>query len=224
VTPGAPPPTAPTSPAPPAAPLALRHELARKSIHLTSATAPAAYALGVPAGPALAILLGLAATALAVELARHRSAAVRSAFTRLFGPVLREHEHGALSGATWMLLAFALAVALYPRPVAVAAMWGVSVGDAAAAVIGRWSAAYRRSVAGRKTIAGTTACFVATLAGALLLAHLPPLPATTVAVAAAAAERATVPWFDDNLRIVVAVGAAWALLSALGITGIMAIA
>jgi dolichol kinase len=213
VSPGAPPPAPTTS-----APLALRHELARKSIHLTSATAPAAYALGVPAGVALAILLALAATALGVELARHRSTAVRIAFTRLFGPILRGHEHEALSGATWMLLAFALAVAAFPRPVAVTAMWAVSIGDATAAIAGRALAARRRTPPGGKTLAGTIACFVTTLAGALLLAHLAPLPAITLAAAAAAAERAPFARLDDNLRIVLGVGAAWILLRAIGVS------
>jgi len=196
-------------------PLALRHELARKSIHLTSAIAPAAYALGVPAGVATLTLSALAGTALLVELARHRSTTVRLAFGRLFGPILRGHEHEALTGATWMLLAFALAVALLPRPVAVVAMWGVSVGDAAAAVIGRWSAARRRTRGGGKTLAGTSACFVATLAGAFLLAHLSLPRAAALAAVAALAERAPLRWIDDNLRIVLAIGIADALLTVL---------
>lgn len=221
MTPRAPASDHPTPPAP-SAPLALRHELARKSIHITSATAPVAYALGVPAGVMLSALLSLAAIALGVELARHRSVAVRTAFTRLFGPILRGHEHDALSGATWMLLAFALAAAVYPRPIAVTAMWAVSIGDAAAAIVGRTAAARRRTPSAGKTIVGSIACFVATLAGALLVAHLPPLPAATLALAAAAAERLPIPGLDDNLRIVLGVGAAWFLLATLGVSRALA--
>ena len=46
---------------------------------------------------------------------------------------------GALLPAAlpWLLLAFALVTWLCPRPTAIAAMWAVSVGDAAAAVVGR---------------------------------------------------------------------------------------
>ena len=71
-------PSAPRSPlpippvsSPPAAPdrpptLALRHELARKALHLTSATVPVAYALGAPRDLLLALLGVLVLVALLV--------------------------------------------------------------------------------------------------------------------------------------------------------------
>ena len=130
--------------APPPAELTLGRELARKALHLSSASAPLAYAAGVPRAWMLVGLGALAAVALVVEVARARSARARHHFTRYTGALLREHEHQALSGATWMLVAYLLAVAAYPRAFAVAAMWGVGVGDAAAAVVGRWWSARRR--------------------------------------------------------------------------------
>ena len=52
-------------------PLALRHELARKALHLTSATVPVAYASGLIARRWLAaFVLALLGVALAVELGR----------------------------------------------------------------------------------------------------------------------------------------------------------
>lgn len=174
----------------------------------------------------LAGLGALVAVALVVELARARSARARHHFTRYTGALLREHEHRAWSGATWMLGAYLIAVVAYPRPFAVAAMWAVGVGDAAAAVVGRWWGERRRARAtasaaargaapapGAKTYAGTVACFAATLAGARLVAGLPLAPALLAAALAALAERPRAP-FDDNLRIVLAVGVA-ALVTAL---------
>jgi dolichol kinase len=160
-------------------------------------------------------LAALVIVALGVEVARARSARARHHFTRYTGALLREHEHQAWSGATWLLAAYLLAVLLYPRPFAIAAMWAVGVGDATAAVVGRWWGERRRARAvasgaaagamGAKTYAGTATCFVAALAGARLVAGLPLAAACAVAAAAALAERPRRP-LDDNLRIVLAVG------------------
>ena len=189
---------------------ALRRELARKALHVSSATVPLLYAAGAPRGVVLGILLPLGLVAAAVEVARVRSERARERFLRATGVLLREHEHHRLSGATWMLVAFTAAVATYPRAVAVAAMWGVSVGDAGAAVVGRFVAHRRRrssrGVPGGKTVAGSAACFALTLAGALAVARLPAGEGVVAALAATLAERPSRP-FDDNLRIVAAVGA-----------------
>ena len=189
--------------------MTLGRELARKALHLLSAVAPLAYAAGAPRRWVVAALAALAAVALVVEVGRARSARARHHFTRYTGALLRAHEHERWSGATWMLVAYLLAAAAYPRAYAIAAMWAVGVGDASAAVVGRWWGARRRGgagAAGAKTYAGTLACFVAALAGALWVAGLPPAAALTAALLAALAERPRAP-LDDNLRIVLAVGA-----------------
>ena len=118
--------------------VSLQRELARKLLHVSTAIVPVAYAAGTPRDVVGIALGALAAVALAVELAR-RSTRGAAHFTRATGTLLREHEHaGAWAGATWLLLAFLLAVVAVPRAVAVAAMLGVSLGDAAGAVVGRW--------------------------------------------------------------------------------------
>lgn len=113
-----------------------------------------------------------------------------------------------------MLLAFIAVVAIAPRGAAIAAMWAVSVGDAAAAVVGR-TLAHRREVRAvargetftpraRKSVAGSAACFVATLLGAVWLAGLGPAVSVAAALAATLAEWPRVP-LDDNLRVAGAV-------------------
>lgn len=186
--------------------LALRHELARKALHLTSATVPVAYALGVAREPLLALLGVLVLVALLVELTRRRVALVRRAFVRATEPLLRAHEHEGLAGATWMLVAFALAVWLLPRSTAIAATWAVAVGDASAAIVGR-SVGRVRFGAGGKSLEGTLACLVATSLGAAFVAQLGPAAAIAAGVAAAAAELPGRP-LDDNLRVAAAVALA----------------
>lgn len=117
--------------------IGLRQEFARKAIHLTSASVPLAYAAGAPRAFLAEGLCLLFAVALLVEVGRARVPAVRRRFEGLTGSLLRAHERHRWAGATWMLLAFALAVVLLPRAVAIAAMWAVAVGDASAAIVGR---------------------------------------------------------------------------------------
>ena len=188
--------------------LTLGAEAQRKALHLLSAVVPLALAAGVPREPIAWGLGALLAAAVAVELGRARIAPVRTRFLRLTSHLLRDHEHEGWSGASWMLGAQLLAVLLFPRAAAIAALWAVSVGDAVAALVGR--AAGRHRLASGKSVEGTAACFVATLAGAAWLAGLGPGAALTAAAAAAAAELPSRP-LDDNLRIVLATGAAISL-------------
>ena len=185
-------------------PATLRHELARKSIHVATVVVPIAYARGLSREVVLAGLGFLLLVALLVEVARVRSARVGATFTRAVGAMLREHERLRWSGATWMLLAFVLAALLFPRDAAVAAMCAVSLGDAAAAVVGR--AVGRVRLVHGKTLEGAAACAVATAAAAALVAGLPLGACVAGGVAAAAAELPARP-FDDNVRVALATGA-----------------
>ncbi len=209
-------------------PATLRHELARKAIHLASSAVPVAYAAGL-ARPVLLAALGAAgAVALGVETARRRSARARAAFDGAVGPLLRAHERDRWSGATWMCAAYALAVLIFPRREAVAAMLAVAVGDAAAAVVGRVAAARRErrtpadaaagvapaAGAGAKTWEGSAACAAATTLAALVVARLPAAGALAAGAAAALAERPRGP-LDDNVRVAAAAGAAAWLAHAL---------
>ena len=195
----------------------LRVELARKAIHVASTTIPVAYALGLPRPRLLALLAALGVVAVVVELSRARSERVRALFVGAVGALLREHEHRAWSGASWLLAAYALSALLFPRAVAVAAMLAAGLGDAAAAVVGR-SVAVARARRGAaaaatrgKTLAGSVACAVVTFAAALLVAALPPLGAVAAGLAASVAERwdaGPLRAIDDNVRVVLAAGGA----------------
>lgn len=191
--------------APADVPLALRHELARKALHLTSAAVPVVYASGLIARRWLAALvLLLLGVALAVELGRARSERLREHFTRATGALLRTHEHHRWSGATWLLAAFAAAILLFPSAVAVAAMWAVSIGDAGAAIVGRSVGRLRVAALG-KTLEGSVACAALTFVGARFVARLDVGACVVAAIAAALAEAPRRP-LDDNVRVALAVG------------------
>ncbi|HEX6057422.1 MAG TPA: hypothetical protein VFZ11_00295 [Gemmatimonadaceae bacterium] len=186
----------------------MRAEAQRKAIHLLAAAVPIGLAAGVPRDVVAWGLAALLAIAIVVELARMRVAPVRVLFLRLTSHLLRDHEHAGWSGASWMLAAHLLAVLLFPPATAIAALWAVATGDAAAALVGR--AAGRHRIASGKSFEGTAACFLVSLAGALWLARLPFGAALVGAGAAALAEMPSRP-LDDNLRIVLATGIAISL-------------
>jgi dolichol kinase len=148
------------------------------------------------------ILTFALAAALAVEVARYQSARARTVFHSRFGVLLREHEQHGASGATWLVVALLVAVLFFPRDVAIATMCAVSLGDAAAAIIGRALAA---PAVHRKSFGGSVACFAASAISARVIADFAWTETLIVGLIAALAERPRRP-MDDNLRIALAVG------------------
>ena len=205
-----PPEVAATGPAAPAdavahvPPLSLRHELARKAIHVSSVAVPVAYAAGLPRAVVAGVLLVLLVAALLVELARARSARAGALFTRATGALLRAHEQRRISGATWLLAAFLGSALAFPRDVAIAAMCSVALGDAAAAVVGRWLG--RRRLGARKSLEGSAACLAVVYLAARAVAGLGVGESVLAALCATLAEWPEGP-LDDNVRMAGATGA-----------------
>lgn len=187
-------------------PSLLRHELARKAIHLTSVVFPIVYAAGIERRTLLTVLAVAAVVALVIEFARARHERTRQAFARATGPLLREHEHHRLSGATWLVLSLLGAVALFPKDVAIAAMWAAAAGDAVAAIFGRAFGRFRIGAMG-KSVEGSAACFFVVLIGSSTIAHLSLGESIVSAITSAGAEFPSRPW-DDNVRIAALTGSA----------------
>lgn len=185
-------------------------EAARKTIHLLAGSLPLIYAQGVARGTILGLLWSVSVVALATEWARRAWPDVRASFDRRMGPMLREHEHRAITGATWLALASLSAVLFLPASPAIAVLWCTAVADPVAGIVGRaWRKRARpgaRAVSG-KTPAGSFACAVAAFAGAWVIADLAPGRALVVALAATLAERYPGP-FDDNITVAVGVALA----------------
>lgn len=187
----------------------LRREAWRKAIHVASIALPLAV-WWLPRGWALALLFGAAGTALLVEVLRARVRPLRRLFLRRTRPLLRPRERRGLTGATYMAVAYALALLLFPMPIAVLAMLYNGLGDAAAALVGRrWG---RHRVRSGKSWEGTGAAAAVNLAAGLLVPGIGPLAAAGGALAAALLELADPPP-DDNPWVTLGGGAVvWALL------------
>ena len=178
-------------------------ELPRKTLHLTTASIPVGLWLGIPQQAIAAVLVALFGVACLVELTRRRSSAFADRFTSAVGGMLRPHEvRNGITGATWLLAAFALTLLVAPRAAAIAATWAGAVGDALAAIVGsswsRW-----RGITG-KTHAGSVACAVVAALGAFGLAGFGLAAAAALGVLAALVERPAVD-VDDNVRVTLAV-------------------
>jgi dolichol kinase len=205
------------APPPAAARPKLRRELARKAFHVSSTLLPLLVWLA-PRWLSLAVLLPTAAVAVAVDWTRLRWRTPRYWFLRYTRRMLRHHERRSFAGATYMAVAYAAAVLLFPRPVAVMAMLFNGLGDAAAALVGkRWG---RRRTAWGKSWEGFGAGLAVNLTVAAVVSTLAPsLPFAAAAAGAAAA--ATLEFLDlpvdDNVRVTLG-GAtvAWAAMLLVG--------
>jgi dolichol kinase len=187
-------------------------EAARKLIHFGAVVWPIAWAYGwLTTGQMRLVAAALFAGAVTVELLRRASPRARERFDRLFGRLLRPHEHRAITGATWGAFAMLVVALALPAPSAQAALWAAAAGDGAGAVVGRlWQRARSRRTE-RKTIAGSIGVLVATALGVWWLVDASPAIAVAVGAAAAIAEHPRGP-VDDNLRVTFAAGlAAWGL-------------
>ncbi|HEU0015528.1 MAG TPA: hypothetical protein VFQ45_17765 [Longimicrobium sp.] len=198
----------------------MRREAARKAIHLSSAVIPLLVWV-LPRPLAVLLLVPVALAAVVIDTARMRMRAFRYIFLRWTRTLLRHHERHGFAGATWMVIAYAAVLLLFPKAIAVAAMLFNGLGDAAAALVGKrwgrhrtaWGKSWEGFAAGLATNVGV-AIAVSALDGGLPLAA-----GLFGAAAAAAVEFADLP-LDDNLRVTVGGALAIALAAAvLGIAG-----
>lgn len=170
-------------------------------LHTAFVALPLGYALGlIPRGPMRGAAVVLAALFVGGDAARLVSPAWNRRVFGAFARLLRERERDRLTGASYSLLALAVAVWAFPPAVVGAAFLYHSVGDTAAGWVGRrWGRGRWRG----KSVEGSAA-----LLGAGSLTAWPfvgAVPAVAGAAAAAAVELA-LP-IDDNLSVPLVGGA-----------------
>lgn len=112
------------------------HEVIRKVIHLSSSLLPLAYWFLFEREVILQIVIFLAVGFLLAEFLRLRSSSVEKIFMSVFGSALRRHEKEKLTGATYVFTGSVLAIFLFPKEIAVAALLILSISDTLAALVG----------------------------------------------------------------------------------------
>lgn len=156
----------------------------------------------------------LAAGGIGLDLVRFRVGWLNRLFTRWMAPLLKADEASHITGATYMVIAALLVFLFYGKEVAIPAMFFLSLGDPAAALIGRRMPGPR--ILGKSPLG--TAAFIgvgAGAAGSLIAANaIDHHWAIWVGAAVAGvAELASIPP-DDNLSVPLLAGTAMHFLGA----------
>ena len=187
-------------------------ELLRKGTHMGALIIPASYYwFDFSRQQMLAFIIPATIITILIDIARLRQWPFWNRFASIvIGPMIRPHEEsGDFTGATYILGTFCACVALFDKPIAVAALAFIIVGDTFAALIGR---RFGRHFFGRKSLEGSLAC----LAGTLLVAGLTPQLSFTVAAfgaVVAAITEALSGRIDDNVTVPLISGTMMTLLT-----------
>jgi dolichol kinase len=188
-------------------------EISRKLIHLSGSVATALLVLLAPPRQARGLLLGAAATAVLIEIARTLSPGINALFVRTVGSMLRYRERQGLTGATTMAIGFVATTFTVPPALAAAAILMSGTGDAAGALVGRRFGKFR--LLNGKSLEGSIACLGAAFGTALLVPGISPLMASAAALVTATLEL-TVSRVDDNLFLPLAAALTLRALAGIG--------
>jgi dolichol kinase len=181
--------------------ISFNQELVRKATHMGALVVPGVYYfLGVGRAEMLWVMIPIAVTMILLDISRLRDWFFWNRFGAFFiGKIIRGHEqHGDFTGASYILLAFCSTIALFDKPIAIAAMAFIIVGDSFAAIVGRKFGHHR--FRGGKSYEGSLACLV----GTLIVAALVPSISMQIGVLGAVIATITeaVPWsIDDNVTV-----------------------
>lgn len=191
--------------------ISLFYELIRKLTHLGALVIPGSYyLLGLRKPVMLWIMVPLAVLMVIIDIARLTNRGFWRNFAKpILSPIIRPHEHhGDFTGATYILMSFCLTIALYSKPIALAAITFIIVGDALAALLGRKFG--RIKFYKNKTIAGSLGCFLGTLTVAILAPGLA-FPVALLGAVVAVIFEAFSFGIDDNVTVPILSGLAMTL-------------
>jgi dolichol kinase len=184
--------------------LELRHEVARKTIHLSSISIPVIYYF-ISREIALLLLIPLFAGFFSVDLLKNFSGPFSKWYHDTFGAMLRTHElekKPYLNGATYITMGALLLVLFFPKIIAVTAFSMVAVSDTFAALIGK---AFGKHRFGQKSMEGSLAFFLCSLIIVAIVPGLNGFIGFVMAIVATATEAFLVRIgnfkIDDNLSI-----------------------
>ena len=199
-------------------------EAIRKSIHVGSLIFPIATVFAYRMYPEsgrlylASILAVLAVILLFLDLLKARHRPFKSFMYGLFGKVLRKNElQGGMTASTIVVASAAFTILIFREEIAVAALVFLSLGDSAAALIGKHFGRIR--LVGRRTLEGSLAALNTCLMASFVLLWLSPdlgwslTPVTLLvgSVVATLSELFDLP-LDDNFRIPVFAGLAMELV------------
>lgn len=134
--------------------------LFRKMWHATMGLVIVAlYLGGMPHSLALTILGGLFVFSITMELRRLHNPTLNERCIRFFGPIIRSNEINRISGMPYFIASAIIAVAIFPRDVAVLSMLFLALGDPVASLVGILCRKRSVKILPGKSLHGTAAGF-----------------------------------------------------------------
>ena len=188
--------------------ISLIGELFRKLIHLGSISIPISYFF-LSKNIILPFLAAGLLLSLAVDYIRiYGQDKARKFIYRYLGIMLRPHERKNFVGATYILTGSILTILFFDKPIAIAAISYIVLGDTAGSVIGRlWGIVRFRN----KSLEGSIGFFMACSVAAVIIPGVPFWVKIAGALAATVVEAITLH-IDDNLIVPITSGAIMQLI------------
>ena len=119
----------------------------------------------------LSIMVPVAIAMVIIDISRLKQWRLWKLFEPMINSMAREHElKGDFTGATYILVTSCIVIALFDKPIAMAALAFIMVGDAAAALIGR---KFGKHKFGNKSLEGSLAFFITALVVVFVIPGLP---------------------------------------------------
>jgi len=189
---------------------AYRIELVRKAIHFCSIVIPILY-LATTKTVALSILIPLTIGFIVIDVARYYFPPLGNIFYKIFGTLLRKHESDSrqktLNGATYVLIAASLSVALFPKLIAITAFSILIISDMTSALVGK---RFGRHKFFSKSLEGSLAFFLSAMIVVLATPKISYVPGEYAigffSAAIGALVEALPIGIDDNITIPLCVG------------------
>ncbi|MEA2030603.1 MAG: SEC59/DGK1/VTE5 family protein [candidate division Zixibacteria bacterium] len=175
-------------------------ELLRKATHLGALVIPCGYfLLQLSRIQMLAIMVPVTILMIIIDISRLRNWRFWKNFAgKITYGMVRAHESaGDFTGATYILLAVCIAVALFSKPIAIAALFLIIVGDTLAALVGR---RFGRHKFRGKSLEGSGACLLGTVAVIFVVPELA-VPIGLVGAVVATVVEALPLGIDDNITV-----------------------
>lgn len=172
----------------------------RRAFHAASGIvmALAPWVFDLERGTTVLLLSALLVVGVTIDVVRLRAPKLNALFFRAFSRLASPREADHFSSSTWYLTGALLTWAIFPAPIATAAILVLALADPSASVLGRLVG--RRRV-GTGTVEGLLVFYA--VASAVLWAAVGEPVVLLVAAAAAAVEVLPIP-LDDNLTVPVA--------------------
>ena len=186
-------------------------EYIRKGTHLLNLAIPLLYIyVFTDKWEFLKVLSLITVCFIIIDISRHFVPIVKSTFSFFFNNMLRDHElEGKFTGATWVMIASCISIALFSKPVAILSLIYMSLGDTAAGLIGQL---YGKHRIGTKTWEGFIAGLLVCIMIAINYDMLPKYISFSGALFAMIMEILPIP-LDDNFKIPLGSGGIMMMLS-----------